>query len=78
MRSLPGIRSAAATDDAELADDDRTGNITIAGYTEKPLEDVDVEHADVTPGFFSTLGMPLLAGRALTDDDAAGPRRQRS
>jgi putative ABC transport system permease protein len=72
MRSLPSIRSVAATDDPELDNDDSTSNITIAGYTEKPLENMDVEHSNVTPGYFSTLGMPLLAGRALTDDDAAG------
>jgi putative ABC transport system permease protein len=72
MRSLPSIRSVAATDDPELDNDDRSSNITIAGYAEKPLENMDVEHSNVTPGYFSTLEMPLLAGRSLTDDDAAG------
>jgi putative ABC transport system permease protein len=70
LGSLPGVRAVAATNDAELANDGVGGNITVAGYTEKPQEDMDVEHPAVTPGYFSTLGMPLLAGRALNQDDA--------
>jgi putative ABC transport system permease protein len=72
MQSLPGVRSAAATNDPELANNNSSGNITIAGYTEKPQENMDVERPSVTPAYFSTLEIPLLAGRALTVDDAAG------
>jgi putative ABC transport system permease protein len=68
---LPGVRSVAATSDAELADDNSDGNITIAGYTEKPQEDMVVEHPSVTPHYFSTLEMTLLAGRPLTEEDGA-------
>jgi len=75
MGSLPGVRSVAATNDAELADEGLGGNVTVAGYTEKPQEDLEVEHPAITPGYFSTLQIPLLAGRTLSEDDVAGKEK---
>jgi predicted permease len=75
LKGLPGVRSVAATDDPELANDNETGNITIAGYAEKPQEDMQVEQPNVSMDYFSTLQMPLLAGRGLTDQDRAGSEK---
>src|SRR5579863_947014 len=72
LQSLPGVRAVAATNDPELADNDETRNITVAGYTAKDNEDMSVEWPSVTPGYFSALEMPLVAGRALSQQDAAG------
>ena len=72
LNGLPGVRSVAATNDPELANDNETGNITIAGYAAKPGEDMNVEQPDVSADYFSTLQMPLLAGRAFTQQDSAG------
>jgi predicted permease len=69
LKGLPGVRSVAATTDPELAGDNETGNITVAGYTEKPQEDMQVEQPEVSVDYFSTLQMPLLAGRAFTEQD---------
>ncbi len=71
LKGLPGVRSVAATDDPELANDNETGNITVAGYSEKPDEDMNVEQPHVSANYFSTLQMPMLAGRAFTDQDSA-------
>jgi len=72
LKGLPGVRSVAATNDPELANDNESGNITIAGYAEKPHEDMNVEQPNVSADYFSTLQMPLLAGRAFTEQDRAG------
>lgn len=69
--AVPGVRSVAATSDPELANDNTSGDIVIAGYHVKENEDMDVELPFVTPGYFSTLGIPLLAGREFTAGDAA-------
>ena len=75
LSGLPGVRAVGSTDDPELAGDDSGSNITIAGYKENETEDMHVEHANVSPGFFSALGVPLLAGRVFTDaDNAAGAK----
>jgi putative ABC transport system permease protein len=69
LSQLPGVTSSAATSDPELHDWDTTGNITVAGYTAKEDEDMNVEQEEVSSGYFATLGMPLIAGRALGDAD---------
>jgi putative ABC transport system permease protein len=38
----------------------------------RPDENVSVDYQVVSPNYFQTLGIPLLRGRAFTDDDAAG------
>jgi predicted permease len=75
LAALPGVRSVAGTTDSELANDNWANNITIAGYTAKEDEDTDVEHPRVSPGYFSAMGMPLLAGRELTDADRTGTQK---
>jgi predicted permease len=75
LAALPGVRSVAGTTDPELADDNTGRNITLSGYTPKENEDMDVEMPEVSPGYFSTMGMPLLAGRELTDQDHDGTQK---
>ncbi len=75
LSALPGVRSVAGTTVPELADDERTNNVTIAGYTAKEGEDMDVEHPRVSPGYFAGMGMQLLAGRELSDADRVGTEK---
>jgi predicted permease len=72
LAALPGVRSVAATDDPDLANNDETGNVAIAGYKAADGEDMQVEEPWVTPGYFSTMHVPLLAGRAFTEQDLPG------
>src|SRR5580704_3201184 len=75
LAALPGVRAVAATNDSELADNGLSGNISIAGYTAKEDEDMNVEQPYVSPGYFSSMGMTLLAGRELSDADRAGTQK---
>jgi putative ABC transport system permease protein len=75
LGGLPGAHSAAATTDPELANTNARTNITVAGYHSNENEDMNVEWARVSPGYVSTLKMPLLAGRELTEQDRAGTQK---
>ncbi|HZD32422.1 MAG TPA: ABC transporter permease [Candidatus Angelobacter sp.] len=69
LGAIPGVRAVAATDDPELSGNDVGTNVTIAGLPSSAQDDTDVERAQVTPTYFATMDMPLLAGRTLTEQD---------
>jgi len=68
---LPGVRSAAATSDPELANNQSMSGIGIPGYTPGEKERMSVEWADITPGYFDTLKLPFLIGRDINNQDHA-------
>lgn len=72
LAALPGVRGVAATDDPDLSGEDENGNIRIVGYNAREDEDMQAEQPWVTPQYFSTMQVPLLAGRFFSDDDIAG------
>ncbi len=72
LTAQPGVRSVAATDDPDLANSDDSGNISIAGYKAGDDEDMTVEEPWVTPEYFATMQVPLLAGRTFRRQEVAG------
>jgi putative ABC transport system permease protein len=72
LQGIPGIRSVGATSVAEMTDSASSSNITVAGYKEKPDEDMNVNEARITPGYFSSLNIRFIAGRGITESEVAG------
>ena len=72
LATLPGARSASLTDEAPMTDSTNRSTIKLPGYTPQEGEDMSPNVSLVGPGFFSTLGMPLVSGREFTAADAAG------
>jgi len=70
VRTLPGVKSASWVTDLPLSDNSDTLGFSIAGQPElesgKPREAL---FNVVGPGYFQTLGIPLLRGRDFTDRD---------
>lgn len=76
VSTLPGVESAALFGWMPLGfEDTGTSNIEVAGYARRTGETLNFRNTIVSPGFFATLRIPLVAGRDFTDrDDAKAPR----
>jgi predicted permease len=71
MRSLPGVEAASATGTLPLGGDDWGRSLTVEGFPVLPLGQApSIQHTVVTPGYFRTMGVPLLSGRDFNDADA--------
>lgn len=75
LAALPGVEDAALTSWFPLCLTGCKGwNVDVEGYQRPPGEDLTYEYAIVSPRYFATLSIPLLAGRDFTDaDDASAP-----
>jgi predicted permease len=69
LAGLPGVRSAGATNDADLAGMGIDGDVKVSGYTSN--EDYTVELPWVSDNYLQTLGIPLVAGRYFSTADSA-------
>jgi putative ABC transport system permease protein len=74
VQSLPGVLSAAAISRIPLAGDRSTSGLTIEGRPQSPGDKLEVHYRVTTPGYFRTMGIPLRAGRELTERDNASAR----
>ena len=57
--TLPGVRAVASSELPILTGTDMGGNITVEGGEKIPDEVNHVQTDSVSPGYFSTLGIPL-------------------
>lgn len=74
-RELPGLASVSLTDWLPLNLSRKTADVWPEGYVPQPHESGEVDRADVSAGYFATMGIPIVQGRAFTDtDDARAPR----
>jgi predicted permease len=69
LNSIPGVRSVGVAMVRILEDNEWDNWLTIEGYHPKPSETPDAFMNFIGPGYFSTLGVPLLAGRDFTERD---------
>jgi predicted permease len=71
IATLPGVKAAGGTNDEDLTDNNRGGDVKVSGYTPKPDEEFDAELPWVSDGYLQTLGVPLVAGRLFQSSDTA-------
>ncbi|HYV20578.1 MAG TPA: ABC transporter permease [Verrucomicrobiae bacterium] len=73
-RALPGVRSAALAHIVPMGRRSMGNSVEYEGYSGSPEEAPVVPFNVVSPGFFRTLGIPLLGGRDFDAGDSASSR----
>ena len=72
LESVPGVKSAAVTTNLPLYRQGNSIGITVEGKPEPPPgHPLIVVTRIISPRYFETMSIPLLAGRHLTDQDTA-------
>src|SRR5207249_4183712 len=69
LGDLPGVQSVALSQIRLLDGDWSSSTIAVAGYRAKDGEDMEPWRNVVSPGYFATMGIPMLAGREFSASD---------
>ena len=72
VHELPGVQSAAVADNLPLTFNGNSMTIGVEGVTDPPPgQRPDVIFRAIGPGYFKTMGIPIVGGRDFTDQDNA-------
>jgi putative ABC transport system permease protein len=69
LASVPGVESAAAVRRLPLVSELGDYGTYVEGYTPPPGKSTAAEWQSITSGYFATMGIPVLEGRALRPQD---------
>ena len=69
IEALPGVQSAGLTSVLPLSGNFDGRALAVEDYPKPRGEEIDVDLYITTPGYLHTMGIPLLKGRALTEQD---------
>ncbi|HXN98504.1 MAG TPA: ABC transporter permease [Candidatus Acidoferrales bacterium] len=69
VRQLPGVHSASYSSFAPISGKEVGVNVVVEGYTLRPGEVANERFVGISPGYFETMGIPLLQGRDFTQQE---------
>jgi predicted permease len=71
LEVLPSVQAVGFGRAVPLSLSSSDRGVSIPGYDPAPNEGMSIQYNVVTPGYFSAMGIPMLAGRAFGDTDGA-------
>ncbi|MGD8277558.1 MAG: ADOP family duplicated permease, partial [Gemmatimonadota bacterium] len=75
LAAVPGVTGVTASLVPILSGDSWGNDVSVEGFERGPDTDANSRFNEVGPGYFSTLGIPVLSGRDFTTADQAGGAR---
>src|SRR6185369_3911834 len=72
LRSQPGVTSVSTARTGVLAGNNSGNDVAVQGFQRGPDIDSNSSYNVIGPGFFRTMGIPLISGREFTDSDVLG------
>lgn len=69
LAAIPGVTGVSAALVPIMTGSNWGNDVSVEGFESGPDVDANSRYNEVGPGYFSTLGMPLLAGREFTRSD---------
>jgi predicted permease len=75
ISAVPGLRGVTVSYNGLFSGSESGDPISVEGYTPKPGEEMESTFDLIGPGYFSTMGIPILLGRELTAQDSGGGLR---
>jgi predicted permease len=71
---LPGVRAVGASSDVPWTGYDENAGFIVEGRPSSPDDDTHARYHSATPDYFRAIGIPLLAGRSISEaDDMKAP-----
>jgi predicted permease len=71
-RALPGVSAASLASDSPISGGWDQNGIEVEGYTPREGENMSCDVTYVSPDYFKVLGIQLVAGRDITEQDRLG------